>query len=181
MRKIVEQKHKTLNKFIVPLISFAIFIVPLVMDAVQIDFETKTNLAVQWQLVMSAVFSGGVATILTLFKRLYETYRIDYDKEIADLKNEVKILAISRDLDEKQIMLTSAQLNDEWLSKNATIEQCENLLVILKAKTEKVKDQQVILEQATNGLTEAIELVDVELLEKQREIEKLDEEIEKID
>ena len=177
----VEQKHATINKYLVPLISFAIFIIPLVMDALQIDLEMTTNLPVHWSLVISAIFSGGVATVLTLFKRLYEQYRIDYDTEIAGLKADIKILAANRDLTEREIMLTTAQLNDEWLEKNVTIQQCEQLLEILKAKTEKVKEEQIILEQATNGLTEAISQVDVELLEKQRELEDINKGLEELE
>ena len=177
----MEEKHKIINKFLVPLISFGIFLIPLIMDALQIDFEAKAALPPHWQLVMSAVFSGGVATILTLMKRLYETYKIDYDKEIAELKNEIKVLQIGRDLNEKEIMLTTAHLNDEWLEKNATIEQCEQLLAVLKAKTSRVKSEQAMLETAVNGLTERIKELDPEIVaERDKELEQITRELEQL-
>lgn len=168
-----------MNKYLIPLVSFAIFLFPLVMDAIQIDFEATSNLPVQWQLVFSALFSGGVATVLTIMRQLYKDFQVDYDKEIADLHNQIKVLEIGRDLDEKKIMLTTATLNDEWLEKNVTIQQCEQLLDILKSKTSKIKEQQDLLAEAVNGMTKAQDEVlagniNPELLEVTKELEKLE-------
>jgi len=176
----MEEKHKILNKIVVPLITFSIFILPLLMDAIQIDIESRTSLPVHWQLVISGIFSGGVGTILTIMRRIFEKYRVDYDKEIADLKSEIKLLALGRDLDEKQIILNSSLLNDEWLNKNATIEQMENMLNLLKDKISKANGQKELLELATDTLTEKIdELVDPKKVELEAKIAELEKELEK--
>ena len=130
----MSENKKVMGKYFVPLISFLIFLAPLIMDAVQIEIESGAALPAHWQLVMSAIFSAGVSTILIIMRRVYESFQIDYDKEIAELKNQIKVLEIGRNLDEKQILATTAQLGDQWLEKNATIEQIENLLAILKKK-----------------------------------------------
>jgi len=165
-------KDTRVSKYLVPLLSFAIFLIPLVMDALQIDFEASNSLPPHWQLVSSAIFSGGVSTVLIIFRRIYENYQIDYDKEIADLKNQIKVLALGRDLDEKKLMLTTAQLNDEWLEKNVTIEKCEQLLTVLKSKTERIKEQQAILETVEEDANKALESSLEEINEKLKALEE---------
>ena len=78
-------------------------------------------------------------------------------------------------------MLTTAQLNDDWLEKNVTIQQCEQLLEILKSKTTKVKEQQDLLAEAVNGMTEKLsEEVKTEE-EVAAELERLNKELEDIE
>ena len=182
MKKITEEikieQHKFLNKILVPILTFAIFLTPLIMDAVQIDVEKNYPLPVHWQLVMSGVFSGGVGTILTIMKRIYEKYQIDYDKEISDLKTQIKVLALGRTIDEKQIILNSSLLNDAWLEKNATIEQMENLLNVLKDKISKANGQKQLLEIATNNLTE--KLGQLEPTELEKRLLEVDKELEQV-
>lgn len=138
----MSEHKKIMGKYFVPLISFLIFLAPLVMDAIQIEIESGASLPTHWQLVMSAIFSAGVSTILIIMRRVYESFQIDYDKEIQELKNQIKILEIGRDLDEKQIVTNASLLNDDWLAKNITIQECELLLDKLKSKVQKEELQE---------------------------------------
>jgi hypothetical protein len=83
-------------------------------------------------MVISAAIGGGISTIITVIKKLYEDHEIDLDKIIVTLRNDLDKEKLGRDLSEKNIMLNSAIYNEAWIKSNVSIEGLEKMLAELK-------------------------------------------------
>lgn len=136
--KITKNETKQIfKKYTTPLVAFVVFMLPIVNSAIQIDLAGST-FPTHWRMVISAAFGGGIATLITLFKKLYELEKVDLDKQVAGLQRKVQENVLEREIAEKNLMLNSAMYNEEWLISNANAEDLQKIVDQIKKR--KIED-----------------------------------------
>jgi len=131
--------NKSLRKILlIPIVAFAIFIVPILNQAIQIDIQNATGMIpTHWQFVVSAVAGGLMSTVVSIMRKYFDTYKEEIDKEVEKLKNELEKKDLERDISEKEIMLTAARGNDTWLKSNDQIEELNKQISALEEQLKK--------------------------------------------
>lgn len=111
-----------------PLAAAIIVAIPVFNAAVQIELMTNRDIPVHWALVAAVIIGIFLSAIVQIIKKVYEDLNLDLETEIKKLKNEITLESLRRDIIERDLMLNSACLNENWLIKNATVEQLEAAL-----------------------------------------------------
>jgi hypothetical protein len=133
----MEKKKKKWVTYSAALAAFVIFLLPLVNNAVQIDLAALSSIPTHWQMVISGAFGGGIATATLIMKKYYEDNEVDMEKKVELLIQEKEKLSLERDISERDIMLNSAQLNNDWLAKNMSIRDVDEVLQKMKENADK--------------------------------------------
>lgn len=118
------EQQKRMSLIWIPLAAFALFMLPLLSTALQIELQLNSSIPLHWLMVLSALIGGGISTIIQVIKKIYEKNEAELLKQVEDLKTEIRTISLERDIREKDIILNVYK----WNENNKEIENLEKQL-----------------------------------------------------
>ena len=128
-----ENKEIDLKQFI-RFAAFILFMLPLLSQALQIEFATASFIPIHWIFVIQAGIGVGLASMAGYIRDVFKKHDEELVAAIADLSHSVDITKKDRDISERDIIINSYMFNSKWLNENQDIDSAEKLLAKLKGQ-----------------------------------------------
>ena len=118
--------------WIVRIAGFALFMLPLVSQALQIELGTAEYIPIHWLFVIQAGIGAGIATIALILRDILKGHEDLLNETITTLNHTIETNEFKRDISERDIIINSYRFNDEWLQQNKGILTAEKIVQTLK-------------------------------------------------
>ena len=118
--------------WIVRIAGFCLFMLPLVSQALQIEFGAADYMPIHWLFVVQAAIGAGIATVALILRDIFKTQEDLLNDTIGELNRTIETNELKRYISERNIVINSYKFNDEWLKKNQATLTAEKLVNTLK-------------------------------------------------
>lgn len=128
-----EKEEIDLKQFI-RIAAFVLIMLPLLSQALQIEFGTSNIIPIHWLFVIQCGIGAGLASMAGYIRDVFKKHDALLAAAVIDLSHKLETTKKDRDISERDIIINSYMFNNKWLSENKDIDSAEKLL-------DKLKDQ----------------------------------------
>ena len=140
MIKMADKDEIDLKSFI-RIAAFILIMLPLLSQALQIEFGTSNIIPIHWLFVIQCGIGAGLASMAGYIRDVFKKHDVLLSAAVLDLSHKLETTQKDRDISERDLIINSYMFNNKWLNENKDIDNAEKLLDQLKGQLpEKYKE-----------------------------------------